>query len=323
MIEVKQLTKKYGDTKAVYAVSFSVAAQETLVLLGTSGSGKTTTLKMLNRLVEPSSGVIRINGEDALQQAPEHLRRKIGYAIQNVGLFPHYTVAQNVGIVPQLLGWSQYEIDKRVNELLDRLKIPAAEFAQRLPSELSGGQKQRVGIARALAADPPVLLLDEPFGALDPITRHEIVQEFKELDNLANKTIVLVTHDVFEAIELGDRIVLLDKGEVQQVGTPQDLIFRPANDFVRQFFDSQRFQLELKAVTLGEILAKARLTEPPPTRKTVSFSQDQHLLDVLEQASRHNEKTITIRVVNAQAQQIAELTRQQLMQAYYQWKQSF
>jgi osmoprotectant transport system ATP-binding protein len=323
MIEVKQLTKKYGNTKAVYAVSFSVAAQETLVLLGTSGSGKTTTLKMLNRLVEPSSGAIRINGEDALQQAPEQLRRKIGYAIQNVGLFPHYTVAQNVGVVPQLLGWSQYEIDQRVNELLDRLKIPAAEFAHRLPSELSGGQRQRVGIARALAADPPVLLLDEPFGALDPITRHEIVQEFKQLDNLANKTIVLVTHDVFEAIELGDRIVLMDKGEVQQVGTPQDLIFRPANDFVRQFFDSQRFQLELKAVTLGEILAKARLADPPPTRKTVSFSQDQHLLDVLEQASRHNEKTITIRVVDAQEKQIAELTRQQLMQAYYQWKQAF
>lgn len=323
MIEVKQLTKKYGDTKAVYAVSFSVAAHETLVLLGTSGSGKTTTLKMLNRLVEPSSGVIRINGEDVLQQAPEQLRRKIGYAIQNVGLFPHYTVAQNVAIVPQLLGWSQSKIDRRVNELLDRLKIPAAQFAQRLPAELSGGQKQRVGIARALAANPPVLLLDEPFGALDPITRHEVVQEFKQLDNLLSKTIVLVTHDVFEAIELGDRIVLMDKGQVQQVGTPQDLIFRPANDFVRKFFDSQRFQLELKAVTLGEILAKARLGEPPPTRKTVSFSQTQHLLDVLEQASRHNEKTITIRVLDGQGQKVAELTRQQLMQAYYQWKQAF
>ncbi|EAY31910.1 ATP-binding cassette domain-containing protein [Microscilla marina] len=160
MIEVKQLTKKYGDTRVVQAVSFSVAPQETLVLLGTSGSGKTTTLKMLNVLVEPSSGVIRINGEDVLQQVPEQLRRSIGYAIQNVGLFLHYTVAQNVAVVPQLLGWHKDKIDQKVKKLLDRLKIPAASFAERLPTELSGGQKQRVGIARALAADPPVLLLD-------------------------------------------------------------------------------------------------------------------------------------------------------------------
>lgn len=320
MIEVKQLTKKYGETRVVHAVSFSVAAQETLVLLGTSGSGKTTTLKMLNRLVEPSSGVIRINGEDVFQQSPETLRRKIGYAIQNIGLFPHYTVAQNIATVPQLLKWSKEKTDQRVNELLERLGMSPAMFSKRLPDQLSGGQRQRVGIARALAADPPVLLLDEPFGALDPITRHQVVQEFKQLENLQNKTIVLVTHDVFEAVELGDRIVLMDKGKIEQVGTPQDLIFRPENDFVRQFFDSQRFQLELKAVTLGEVLAKARFGEPPPTRKTVNFSENMNLLDALEQASRNNEKTITIRVVDTQEKLLMQLTRQQLMQAYYQWK---
>ncbi|HAS46078.1 MAG TPA: glycine/betaine ABC transporter ATP-binding protein [Microscillaceae bacterium] len=322
MIEVKQLTKKYGNTRAVYAVSFEVAAQETLVLLGTSGSGKTTTLKMLNRLVEPSSGVIRINGEDVLQQPPELMRRNIGYVIQNIGLFPHYTVAQNVAIVPKLLQWETDKINQVVTNLLERLDIPPAEFAHRKPHELSGGQRQRVGIARALAADPAVLLLDEPFGALDPITRGQIVQEFKNLENLRDKTMVMVTHDVFEAIELGDRILLMDKGEIQQIGTPQDLVFRPENDFVRQFFDSQRFQLELKAVTLGEILIKVRLAEPPPTRKTINFSKNLSLLDTLEQASRYNEKTITIRVVDDQDQQMVQLTRQQLMQAYYQWKQA-
>lgn len=320
MIEVKQLTKKYKETRAVYAVSFEVAAKETLILLGTSGSGKTTTLKMLNRLIEPTSGVIRINGEDVLQQSPEVLRRKIGYVIQNTGLFPHYTVAQNVAIVPKLLKWEADRIEQRIQELLQRLDIPPEEFARRLPHELSGGQRQRVGIARALAADPPVLLLDEPFGALDPITRGQIVQEFKNLENLQNKTMVMVTHDVFEAVELGDRIVLMDQGEIQQIGTPQDLIFRPANDFVRQFFDSQRFQLELKAVTLDEVLAQARLTEPPPTRKTVNFSKSLSLLDALEQASRYNEKTITLQVMDEQAQVMRQLTRQQLMQAYYQWK---
>ena len=322
MIEVKQLTKKYGENRAVYAVSFEVAAQETLILLGTSGSGKTTTLKMLNRLVEPTSGVIRINGEDVLQQPVEQMRRNIGYVIQNIGLFPHYTVAQNVAIVPRLLKWEQAKIDERVNALLERLDIPPADYAHRKPNELSGGQRQRVGIARALAADPQVLLLDEPFGALDPITRGQIVQEFKQLENLRDKTMVMVTHDVFEAIELGDRILLMDRGEVQQIGTPQDLIFRPENNFVRQFFDSQRFQLELKAVTLGEILEKARLSEPPPTRKTVNFFKNMSLLDALEKASRHNEKTITIRIVDENDQQMVQLTRQQLMQAYYQWKQA-
>lgn len=322
MIEVKQLTKKYGESRAVYAVSFEVAAQETLILLGTSGSGKTTTLKMLNRLVEPTSGVIRINGEDVLKQPVEQMRRNIGYVIQSIGLFPHYTVAQNVAIVPKLLKWEQTKINKRVNALLERLDIPPEYYAHRKPNELSGGQRQRVGIARALAADPQVLLLDEPFGALDPITRGQVVQEFKQLENLRDKTMVMVTHDVFEAIELGDRILLMDKGEVQQIGTPQDLIFRPENNFVRQFFDSQRFQLELKAVTLGEILEKARLSEPPPTRKTVNFSKKMSLLDALEKASRHNEKTITIRIVDENDQQMVQLTRQQLMQAYYQWKQA-
>ena len=252
MITVAHLTKRFGPHRVLDDLSFEVAAGETLVLLGPSGCGKTTLLKTLNRLIEPDSGTIEINGRDVQAQKPEELRRGIGYVIQQVGLLPHYTVAQNVAVVPHLLGWPAARIAARTTELLDRVQLSAAEFGGRLPAQLSGGQQQRVGLARALAADPPVVLLDEPFGALDPLTRTTVRRDFRELDELRRKTVVLVTHDVAEAFELADRILLLDKGRIQQLGTPRELLLAPANDFVRSFFQAERLALSLRVFTLGE-----------------------------------------------------------------------
>lgn len=252
MIKVEHLSKRFGQVNAVNDISFEVAGQETLILLGTSGCGKTTTLKMLNRLIEPSSGSIFINNQNILEQQPETLRLGIGYVLQNNGLFPHYTVEENISIVPQLLKWDKKRIQNRVHELLEKLHLTKSQL-QAYPGELSGGQQQRVGLARALAADPPVLLMDEPFGALDNVTKAKIHAEFKELDELKKKTIIMVTHDVQEAFELGDRICLMDAGNIVQQGKPVDLLFKPKNKFVRNFLDEQRLQLELKSVTLKDI----------------------------------------------------------------------
>ena len=244
MIVVKNITKTFGAHKAVDNVSFTVNEGENVVFLGTSGCGKTTLLKMINRLLDPDSGEIWINGHRIVDQRPEDLRKKIGYVFQNTGLFPHYTIEENIGTVPRLLGWDKAKKAARVSELLEKLHLPPDQYRSAYPNELSGGQQQRVGIARALAAYPPILLMDEPFGALDPITRASVRKDFKQLDELRSKTIVLVTHDVQEAFELADRIVLLDKGKIVQQGTPDELLFEPAGDYVRNFFEEQRFQLE-------------------------------------------------------------------------------
>jgi osmoprotectant transport system ATP-binding protein len=244
MIEVKNITRTFGTHKAVDNISFTVKEGENIVFLGTSGCGKTTLLKMINRLIEPDSGEICIDGRPIASGPPEVLRKKIGYVFQNNGLFPHYTIAENIAIVPRLLGWEKQKTAERVDALMDKLRLPADQYRSSYPSELSGGQQQRVGLARALAAYPPVLLMDEPFGALDPITRASVRKDFKELDELRSKTIILVTHDVQEAFELADRIFLLDKGKIVQEGTPDQLLFSPANGYVSSFFDDQRFQLE-------------------------------------------------------------------------------
>jgi osmoprotectant transport system ATP-binding protein len=253
VIRVSHLTKRFGALVVVDDISFEVAAGETLVLLGPSGCGKTTLLKTLNRLIEPDGGTIEINGRDVRQQRPEELRRGIGYVIQQVGLLPHLTVAQNVGLVPGLLGQPAATTAARTTELLDRLHLPAARFGAMLPAQLSGGQQQRVGLARALAADPPVILLDEPFGALDPLTRAAVRRDFRELDELRRKTVVLVTHDVQEAFELADRIMLLDKGKIQQLGSPRELLLHPANAFVQSFFAAERLALQLRVLTLADV----------------------------------------------------------------------
>jgi osmoprotectant transport system ATP-binding protein len=245
MIAVNNITKTFDDHIAVDNVSFTVEEGETLVLLGRSGSGKTTLLKMINRLIEPGSGEIRINGMRTQDGSPEELRRKIGYVFQNTGLFPHYTIAENIAIVPRLLGWDKEKIRRRARSLMEELHLPAA-YLSSYPHQLSGGEQQRVGLARALAADPPILLMDEPFGALDPITRTSLQKDFKGLDELKSKTIILVTHDIREAFELADRICLMDKGRIIQTGRPQDLLFHPADEYVRDFFGDQRFLLEAK-----------------------------------------------------------------------------
>jgi len=251
MIKATNLVKQYGPTKAVDQVSFEVATGQNLILLGPSGCGKTTTLRMINRLVLPDSGELFINGIDVMKQPAAQLRRGIGYVLQHHGLFPHYTVAENVAIVPKLLKWEAQKTKARAAELFTKLNLDQS-LINKYPSALSGGQQQRVGLVRALMVNPPVLLMDEPFGALDNLTRISIRKEFRELDELRNKTTVMVTHDIQEAFEMGDTICLMNKGEVMQVGTPDDLLHHPANEFVADFLNDQRLLLELKFFRLGE-----------------------------------------------------------------------
>jgi osmoprotectant transport system ATP-binding protein len=233
MIVLESVCKSYHpDRYAVRDVSLRVPAGQMLVLLGGSGCGKTTTLKMINRLIEPTSGRIEVNGQDVRAADPVQLRRGIGYVFQGIGLFPHMTVADNVAVVPRLLGWARERTDKRVDELLDLVHLPPAEYRSRLPGQLSGGQQQRVGFARALAAGPQVMLLDEPFGALDPVTRDELRGEFHQLRRRLGLTAVMVTHDMTEALLSADLIAVMNAGRLVQLGTPHELLTRPADDFV-------------------------------------------------------------------------------------------
>ncbi|PAU48443.1 betaine/proline/choline family ABC transporter ATP-binding protein [Streptomyces albireticuli] len=237
-IELENLTKRYpgNPTPAVDCVNMEIKAGELVVFVGPSGCGKTTTMKMINRLIEPTSGRIRIDDEDVTDMDPVKLRRKIGYAIQSSGLFPHMTVAQNIALVPRMTGWPKGRTDARVEEMLDLVGLDPGEFRGRYPRQLSGGQQQRVGVARALAADPPVLLMDEPFGAVDPITRDHLQDELIRLQHELHKTIVFVTHDFDEAIKLGDRIaVLRERSHIAQFDTPEAILTNPADDFVSGF----------------------------------------------------------------------------------------
>ncbi|ADO08837.1 putative ABC transporter, ATP-binding protein [Pantoea vagans C9-1] len=261
MIEFDGVSRAFNGKAAVKDLSLQVAKGEFCVLLGTSGSGKSTTLKMINRLVEFDSGEIRFAGESIRQLDARTLRRRMGYAIQSIGLFPHWTVRKNIATVPVLLGWSRAQIDERIAALLALLNLDA-QLLNRYPHQLSGGQQQRVGVARALAADPEVLLMDEPFGALDPVTRGVLQQEMLRIHRLSGRTIVLVTHDIDEALTLADRIVLMDNGEIVQQGRPAELLTQPKNDFVRDFFGRSEMGVRLlsleqvgNAVRRGEWLA--------------------------------------------------------------------
>ena len=232
MIEISNITRIYGAQTAVDNVSLTIEAGDVAVIVGTSGSGKTTLMRMINRLVEPSHGVIKIDGKDNRELPPHILRRGIGYAIQGHGLFPHRTIAENIGTVPTLLGWDKTRISARVDELLTLFRLDPAIYRDRMPHELSGGQQQRIGVARALASNPAILLMDEPFGALDPIIRDKAQEDLLAIQKHYGTTIVLVTHDMEEAIRLGSRIAVMDKGQLLQYATPEEIITKPATDFV-------------------------------------------------------------------------------------------
>ncbi len=256
MIELQGVGKRYGALQAVDAIDLTVEAGEFLVLIGGSGSGKSTLLKMINRLVEHDSGRVLFQGAEIRSFAPEQLRRRMGYAIQSIGLFPHWTVARNIATVPVLLGWDKARVAARVDELLALLGLEPSQYRSRYPQQLSGGQQQRVGVARALAADPELLLMDEPFGALDPITRQSLQQEMLRIHRRSGKTIVLVTHDIDEALLLATRIVLLDHGRIVQAGTPAQLLSAPANAFVSDFIG--RADLGLKLLVLQTVADRLR-----------------------------------------------------------------
>jgi osmoprotectant transport system ATP-binding protein len=252
MISFKHVSRSFdgGQHFAVDDVSFDVREGETLVLVGSSGCGKTTLLKLTNRLLEPTSGTIELDGEDIAGQDPISLRRRIGYVFQGIGLFPHMTVEENVAMVPRLLGWPADKRRERANELLRTVGLDSETYAGRFPEELSGGQQQRVGVGRALAADPAYLLMDEPFGALDALTRDTLQQELLALKQGLKKTIVFVTHDIFEALALGDRIAVLHGGRLEQIGTREEILQNPATDFVRELFAKAAQQL----AAYGELL---------------------------------------------------------------------
>ena len=246
MIEFEHVSKVFDGVKAVDDLTLSIPDGAFCALIGSSGSGKSTSLRMINRLIPHSSGSLRVGGEDVTAIPVEALRRRMGYAIQSIGLFPHWTVARNIAAVPTLLGWPQPKIDDRVRELLALLQLDP-RFAEKYPHQLSGGQQQRVGVARALAADPEVLLMDEPFGALDPITRDALQAELARIHRETGKTVVFVTHDMDEALRLATQIAILDHGRLVQLGSPREILTAPANDFVRDFIGRDDLGLKLLA----------------------------------------------------------------------------
>ncbi|WP_405424706.1 ABC transporter ATP-binding protein [Pantoea stewartii] len=273
MIEFERVTKYFAGQAAVKNISLTLAEGSFSVLLGTSGSGKSTTLKMINRLVEYDQGDIRFRGTSIRQLDAQALRRQMGYAIQSTGLFPHWTIEKNIATVPALLGWPNAHRQARIAELITLLNLDPA-LLRRYPHQLSGGQQQRVGVARALAADPQVLLMDEPFGALDPVTRSALQQEMLRIHQVSGCTIVLVTHDIDEALTLADNIVLLHDGEIVQQGKPLTLLTRPGNDFVRDFFGRSERGLRLLALgQVGSVVRHGEWLEAEPLRADLTLRE--------------------------------------------------
>jgi len=258
MINFKQIYKSYRGRFAVDNLSLKIEEGELFVLLGESGSGKTTSLKMVNRLIKPDAGQVLLNNIDISEIDATQLRKGIGYVMQFYGLFPHYTVKENIAIVPVLLNWDKEKINRRSAELMAVFGLDPIRYLHRFPAELSGGQQQRIGMIRALMASPPVLLMDEPLGALDPVTRNSIRNEFKTLEELKNKTILMVTHDIQEAFILADRIGLMFEGRLIQVGKPIDFLLHPASKIVTDFFKDQHFSLMLECITFADLLPELK-----------------------------------------------------------------
>ncbi|MCD1161731.1 betaine/proline/choline family ABC transporter ATP-binding protein [Peribacillus frigoritolerans] len=272
MLKIENVSKIYkGGKKAVKNISLDIKKGEFICFIGPSGCGKTTTMKMINRLIEPSEGNILINGENIMDKDPVELRRQIGYVIQQIGLFPHMTILENITLVPKLLKWNDQKKKERALELLQLVDM-GPEYLERYPYELSGGQQQRIGVLRALASNPPLILMDEPFGALDPITRDALQEEFKNLQRTLDKTIVFVTHDMDEAIKLADRIVILKAGEIVQVGTPDEILRNPANEFVEEFIGKDR---------LLQTRPNVELVEQIMSRNPISITEEKSLTDAI------------------------------------------
>lgn len=268
MITLDSLRKKFGNSGTILAVdglSLTINTGEICVLIGPSGCGKTTTMRMINRMEEPDAGRIEVGGRDVMQLDPVELRRSIGYVIQQVGLFPHMTIGENVATVPKMLGWDAARTAKRVDELLALVHMEPSQYRHRYPRELSGGQKQRIGVARALAADPPVMLMDEPFGAIDPITRASLQTEFLRILRELGKTIVFVTHDIDEAIRMGTRIAILKAGKVVQYDTPERILAQPADAFVEAFVGSDRSLKRLALLMAGAYTREGRASGGAPS----------------------------------------------------------
>ncbi|MBZ4647287.1 MAG: glycine betaine/L-proline transporter ATP-binding protein [Clostridia bacterium] len=273
LVRFENVKKVYNNTTVIENLNFEIKKGQFVVLIGPSGCGKTTTLKMINRIIEPTSGYIYIDGEDITKVNPVMLRRKIGYVIQQIGLFPNMTIAQNVEIVPKLLGWPVDKRRKRTEELLRMVDMDPGQYADRYPSELSGGQQQRIGVLRALAAEPPLVLMDEPFGALDPITRESLQDEVKRLQKRLKKTIVFVTHDMDEALKIADIIVIMKDGKIVQAASPEELLSNPANDFVIQFIGKHRLNTGIEIETVEDIMRPnpATVTKDKGTAESVAL----------------------------------------------------
>ena len=287
MINLIDVTKYYGSKLAVSSLSLEVRDGQVCVLIGPSGCGKTTTLRMINRLIDPSSGRILIGDTDISKLNPEKLRRTMGYSIQGVGLFPHMTVAQNIAVVPDLLHWEKPRVTERVQEMLELVGLSPSEYSAKYPAELSGGQAQRVGVARALAADPPILLMDEPFGAVDPLTRERLQTQFYLIQEKLHKAVILVTHDIDEAVRLADRIAVMESGVLMQYDTPENILQRPAGKFVRDFVGTDRALKRLSRISVRAFIKKTpTITVEASTEQAVKACKECSWLWVLDADGR-------------------------------------
>lgn len=287
MIEFKNVIKRYGDKKAVDDLSFNIKEGEFFVLIGPSGCGKTTTLKMINRLISLTEGFIYFKGKPISDYPVYEMRWDIGYVLQQIALFPHLTIKENIAQVPQMKKWKEVDIDKRIDELLNMVGLEPELFKDRKPDELSGGQQQRVGVVRALAADPPVILMDEPFSALDPISREKLQDDLIALQQKIKKTIVFVTHDIQEAMKLADRICLLNKGHVEQIDTPENMVNHPKSDFVKQFVGDKSLTIE-KDIKLSELIGELTIDEQAATKGYPIVNSDVAIKNIYSDLANHD-----------------------------------
>jgi osmoprotectant transport system ATP-binding protein len=297
-VKLEKVSKKYGQRYAVEDLTLEIIGGELLILIGPSGSGKTTALRMINRLVESESGRITINERNVLDLDPVELRRNIGYVIQQIGLFPHMTVSENIGLIPRFDGWDEEKIRKKVEELLKLVALPPETFMDRYPKELSGGQQQRVGLARALAMDPRLLLMDEPFGALDPLLRKQLQDEFLQIKGKLGRTIVFVTHDIEEAFKLGDRVAVINEGRLIQVGKPDELILEPANDFVAEIVDSERKFKHMNHLLVKDLMTPLKALEKENLGELVkkrSFDPNDSLTSALSELKKAGESIAVVK----------------------------